>query len=78
MPDTTIVNTPSRQDDSATGLVLSLVIIAAVIVGGFMWYRYYNESILPASDGNTTINLSVPGPVTGGSSDASGDNATAR
>ena len=62
MADTTIVNTPAREGDSA-GWVVALIVIIAVIFGGFMWYRYYR---VPASTTSTTnINVTNPAPTSG-------------
>ncbi len=60
----TIVNTPSGSgDNGASGVVVALVLVALVVVGGFVWYRYYGGG-KPASDGTTNINVTVPAPTT--------------
>lgn len=63
----TIVNTPpsNSNDSGAAGWAVALIILLAVIVGGFVWYRYYGVPQTSASDTNT-INVTIPAPVTGG------------
>jgi hypothetical protein len=58
----TIVNTPATQDSGAAGWVVALIVLLAVIAGGFVWYRYYGapQSPTPASTTNTNINVTVP------------------
>ena len=65
MADTTIINTPASQDDSGAGWVVALIILIAVIVGGFLWYRYYGHAASTSPSG-TNINVTIPTPSTGG------------
>lgn len=63
MAETTIVNTPASSNDSgASGLILGLIILVIVVVGGFVWYRYYGPAASPST---TNINVTVPVPGTG-------------
>jgi|GEM_PF-6649895 len=62
MADTTIVNTPSRRadtdsTDSTIGWVIAIVVLAAVLVGGFLWLRN-NNAAAPAP--GTNIEVTVP------------------
>ncbi len=57
----TIVNTPATQESGAAGWVVALIILIAVIVGGFLWFRYYGGS--PAPAGDTNINVTIPNPI---------------
>lgn len=68
----TIVNTPATQDSGAAGWVVALIILIAVIVGGFMWYRYYGVPQASAPD-TTNINVIIPTPTTGGTSGTGGN-----
>lgn len=61
----TIVNTPPSNDSGAAGWVVALIILIAVIVGGFMWYRYYGVPQASAPD-TTNINVTIPIPTTEG------------
>ncbi len=58
----TIVNTPG-QDNGTAGWVVALIVLLAVIVGGFVWYRYYRAAPAPAT---TNINVTLPTPGTSG------------
>lgn len=64
----TIINTPDRTgDNSALGLVVALIIVAAIIVAGFVWYRHGAPGA--PNSGATNINVTVP---SGGASGATG------
>lgn len=69
MADTIITNTPDRgtRDDSsgAVGLVVALIILLAILVAGFVWYRH-GAGIPNTGGGGTNINVSVPTPGGGG------------
>jgi len=52
----TIVNTPAN-DSGAAGWFVALIILLAVIAGGFLWYRYYRA---PAAAPATNINVTIP------------------
>ena len=56
----TIVNTPATQDSGAAGWVVALIVLLAVIAGGFVWYRYYGAPQSPTPAGTTNINVTVP------------------
>ena len=73
MVDTTIINTPASQDSGAAGWVVALIVILAVIVGGFVWYRYYGayQASTPAGATNN-INVTVPVPSTSGTTGTGG------
>lgn len=59
MADTIITNTPDRQQDSgAVGLILALIIVAAIVVGGFVWYRKGAPGV--PNTGGTNINVTLP------------------
>lgn len=65
MSDTTVV-TPASTDSGLSGLIVALVLVALVLAGGFMWYRYYGTGkAAPAPAGTTNINVTVPTPATG-------------
>jgi len=65
MADTTIVNTPDGQDSNSAGFAVAVVLILlAVVVGGFMWYRTYGVAKAPEAD-STNINVTIPAPGTG-------------
>ena len=72
MADTTIVNTPASSDSGAAGWIVALIVLIAVIVGGFFLYRSYAHAThaTPAPAGNTNINVTVPtpAPTVGGTS----------
>lgn len=53
----TIVNTPSTNDAGSAGWFVALIILLAVIVGGFVWYRYHRA---PAAAPATNINVTIP------------------
>lgn len=59
MADTTIVNTPATQDSGTAGLVLVVVILVAIIGGGFLWYRYHGGRMM-GSPTSTNINVTLP------------------
>ncbi len=60
MADTIITNTPARTDDSgALGWVVALIVVLAVIVGGYVWYQ--RGADIP-NTGGTNINVEVPAP----------------
>ncbi len=59
----TIVNTPAGNSDSgAAGWMVAIIVLIAVIGGGFVWYRYYRG---PAPTGDTNINVTIPTPGAG-------------
>ena len=72
MSETTIDN-PSSQDSGAAGWMVALIVLIAVIVGGFLWYRSYGGS-RAASPSSTNINVTIPNPVAGSGSGAGGAN----
>ena len=55
----TIINTPSGNDSGAAGWFVALIVLVAVIVGGFVWYRYY-KAPAAAPTTNNSINVTVP------------------
>lgn len=60
----TIVNTPASNNDSgAAGWFIAIIILLAVIAGGFYVYR---NGIGRAAPGATNINVTVPNPIGGG------------
>ncbi len=60
----TIINTPSGNDSGSAGWAVALIILLAVIVGGFVWYRYYRApAAAPAT--NNSINVTIPSPPAG-------------
>jgi hypothetical protein len=64
MADTIITNTPGQNDSGSGGWVVAVVILLAVIAGGFIWYRYYRHVPAPST---TNINVTIPtGTATGG------------
>ena len=63
MADTIITNTPDSTDSGAAGWAVALIIALAVIVGGFVWYRYYRAPA-PASTTTNSINVTVPAATT--------------
>jgi hypothetical protein len=61
----TIVNTPAPSNDSgAAGWMVAIIILLAVLAGGFYVYRY-GIGRAPAPD-TTNINVTVPNPLGGG------------
>jgi len=58
----TIVNTPS-QDSGTAGWAVAVIILLAVIVGGFLWYRSHGAAA-PAQPG-ANINVTIPAPTSG-------------
>jgi hypothetical protein len=64
----TIVNAP-QGDSGAAGWMVAVVILVAVIVGGFLWYRYYGAPQAAPSD--TNINVTIPNPL-GGTGESQG------
>jgi hypothetical protein len=67
----TIVNTPSQESSSA-GWAVAVIILLAVIVGGFVWYRSHGVAAAPAPAG-TNISVTIPAP-TGGATNGTGNN----
>lgn len=55
----TIVNTPA-QDSGAAGWFVAVMILVAVVIGGYMWYRSYG--IPQAESATTNINVTIPAP----------------
>ena len=68
MADTTIVNTPTRDDSSAAGWVVALIILVAVILGGIVWYRSYGHPAAAAPTSGASVNVNIPAPTSGGTS----------
>ena len=62
MSETTIVN-PSSQDSGAAGWMVALIVLIAVIVGGFLWYRSYGAHAEAPS--STNVNVTIPNPAAG-------------
>ncbi len=63
MADTIVTNTPgTTNSDSAAGWVVALIVLAAIVIGGLIWYR--SGAPVPAG-GGTNINVSVPTPSAG-------------
>lgn len=58
MADTIITNTPERQDSGALGLVIALIIAAAIIAAGVIWYRHGAPGV--PNTGSTNINVTLP------------------
>jgi hypothetical protein len=72
----TIVNTPATdrvvdRSDNGGWAVAVIVLLAVVVIGAFVWMRYYNAPAAPQSNtpGSAQINLTLP---SSGSSDNSG------
>lgn len=62
MADTVITNTPAQSSDSgagAVGMVVALIMLAALIIGGV--YVYRNGGIGGADETNINVTLPVPG-----------------
>ena len=78
MADTIITNTPDRRSDDsgAVGLIVALIILLAILVAGFVWYRH--GAGIPNTGGATNINVTVPTPggTGGGASGGTGGGAT--
>lgn len=55
----TIINTPGAQGDSASavGWVAALIIVLALIVGAFVWYR---NGAVPNVPSTGDINVTIP------------------
>ena len=71
MADATIVNTPATQDSNAAGWAVAVIVLLAVIAGGFVWLGYYGTG--PTSTPDNNINVTVPVPGTGGTDTGSGN-----
>jgi hypothetical protein len=68
----TVLNNPSvpnterttmierSSDDSAGWAVAVIILLAVVAVAGFLWMRYYSAPAVPASNGGTNINVTLP------------------
>lgn len=65
----TVVNNPNpsertveRVSDSSMGWAVAvIVLIAALVIGGYIWVRYRTTpSAAPASSGSTNINVTLP------------------
>ena len=56
----TIVNTPPTSDSGSAGWAVAVIILLAVIAGGFMWYRYHGAA--PAQPTPANINVTIPLP----------------
>ena len=64
MADTIVTNTPGTSDSGA-GWVVALIILIAVVVGGFFMYqRGFFRAAGPAD--TNIINVTIPTPTTGG------------
>jgi hydrogenase/urease accessory protein HupE len=58
----TIVNTPA-QESGAAGWVVAVIILAAAVIGGVMWYQTYG---MPQAEPTATnINVTIPVPAVG-------------
>jgi len=67
----TIVNTPgSSQDSGAAAWALAIVVILAVLIGGFFLLRRVNPGVPNTGDPGTNINVTVPS--TGGTGGGGG------
>ncbi len=64
MADTIITNTPDRSD-SATGGIIALVLVVALLLGGILLYRNgaFTNGPTPATTEDTNINVTVPNPL---------------
>jgi len=73
MADTIITNTPDRSNanDNGAGLVLALIVIVALLVGGYFLYRHGAPGV--PNTGSTNVNVTLPS--TGGGSGATGGGA---
>jgi hypothetical protein len=56
----TIVNAPQQtpQSSGVGGWIVAVLVLILVIVGGFVWYRYYRV----AQPSTTNVNVTVPLP----------------
>jgi hypothetical protein len=60
----TVINSPARNEDSsALGWVVSLIVVLAVIVAGFVWVR--SDAGVPNTGSGTNINIETPSMDTG-------------
>lgn len=75
MADTIITNTPGTGDSGsgALGWVVALIVILAVVVGGFLWVRRGAPTPAPAS---TNINVQLPEVPTGNTGGNAGGGTT--
>ena len=62
MADTIVTNSPGTNDSGAAGWMVALIILIAVIAGGFAMYRngMFTKS---APAGTSNINVVVPNPI---------------
>lgn len=67
----TIINTPDKGGDAGAGWVVALIIIIAVVVGGYVLYQngVFNRAA-PAAE-STNINVTIPNPVAPATQDTS-------
>ncbi len=52
------------SSDSGAGWAVAVIILLAVVVGGFVWFRYHPASA-PAAPG-ASVNVTIPNPASGG------------
>ncbi len=70
----TIVNTPTTTDSGSAGWAIAVIVLIAVIVGGFVWFRYY-KAPQPAAESGTNINVTIPTPTVDSSTGSGGNQA---
>lgn len=66
----TIINTPPSGDSGSAGWIVAVIVLIAVVAGGFLWYRYQGGQ-RPAAPDTTNINVTIPTP--GGSNETGGN-----
>ncbi len=72
MADTIIHETRERTSGGAGEWIVAVVIVAAIVIIGFMLYRAGLFSAVPVSQPNTTdINVTIPAPAGGADEPAS-------
>lgn len=70
MADTIIHETRERSSGGAGEWIVAVVIVAAIIIIGFMLYRVGLFSAVPVQEtGGTDINVTIPAPEVGGSAE---------
>ncbi|MDO8552259.1 MAG: hypothetical protein Q7S01_01875 [bacterium] len=58
MAESTIVNTPAR-DDGAAGWAVAVIVLIAVVILGILWFRLYGTPA-PATPQTGDINVTIP------------------